>query len=408
MASSPGGRIKLSKRAVDGLAPSDTNRVVFDAELPGYGVKITPSGRKVFLVQYRFPPGRAGRIRRYTIGAYGNGLTPDQARNIAVRVKGKIAAGIDPVSEREAIAAEARQSIEDKKRQQLTSVAAIAAAFIERHAKPRLRSWREYERMLEHYVLPVWGSRLITEIRRSDVAALLDDVEAQRSAALADHVLAVIRKMFNWHAARDDGFNSPLVRGMTRTSLTARARDRILSAEELVAIWRALEQTPYPFGPFIQLLLLTAQRRDEVAHMRWSEIEGDLWTIPRERYKSGRANAVPLSEPALRILRALPQSGPFVFSTTGHTPISGFSKAKEALDRLSGVTGWRLHDLRRTARSLMSQAGIRSEIAERVLGHAIPGVAGVYDRHSYLPEKRAALAALAAAVEHVLRQRTRG
>jgi integrase len=245
--------------------------------------------------------------------------------------------------------------------------------------------------MLQDYVLPDCGPRPITEIKRSDVTALLDAVEEKRSAALADHVLAVIRKMFNWHAARDERFLSPLVRGIARTSLAAWARDQVLTDEEIQALWRALEQVPYPFGPFVKLLLLTAQRRDEVAHMHWTEISGDLWLIPRERYKNGWANAVPLSESVQRILRSLPGTSEFVFSTTGRTPISGFSKAKAAIDKVSGVTRWRLHDLRRTARSLRSRAGVSSDIAERVLGHVIPGVAGVYDRHSYTAEKADAL-----------------
>jgi integrase len=394
-------RLKLTKRAVDALEPTDKDHVVFDAELPGFGIKITPSGRKVFLVQYRYPPGRTGRIRRYTIGPYGESLTPDQARGIAVQVKGKLAAGIDPVSEREAVLADAAKAAQEKRRKHTNSVEAIAAAFIERHAKPRLRSWREYERMLQDYVLPLWGPQPITEIRRSDVTALLDAVEEKRSAALADHVLAVIRKMFNWHAARDERFLSPLVRGMARTSLTARARDRVLNDEEIRALWKTLEQTPYPFGPFVQLLLLTAQRRDEVAQMRWSEVDGDMWVIPRERYKNGKANAVPLSGPVQRILGSIPRTSEYVFTTTGRSPISGFSKAKAAIDKASGVTGWRLHDLRRTARSLMSRAGVSSDIAERVLGHVIPGVAGVYDRHSYVAEKRDALQRLAAEIAKI-------
>ena len=168
MPSSPQTRLKLTKRTVDTLLPGPKDRVVFDADLPGFGLKITPSGRKVFLVQYRFPPGRAGSIRRYTIGTYGEGLTPDQARSIAVQVKGKLAAGLDPVTEREAVVAEAHQAAEEKRRKHANSVEAIASAFIARHAKPRLRSWREYERMLEHFILPEWGSRPITEIRRSD------------------------------------------------------------------------------------------------------------------------------------------------------------------------------------------------------------------------------------------------
>ncbi|KLK90513.1 hypothetical protein AA309_25225 [Microvirga vignae] len=402
MASSDQPPIKLTKRVVDALAPTDKDRVIFDAELPGFGLKITPSGRKVFLVQYRYPPGRTGRIRRYTIGAYGESLTPDQARNIAVQVKGKLAHGIDPVTQRELLHAEAARAAQEKKRTMAITVEAIATTFVARHAKPRLRSWREYERMLRDYVLPDWGSRPITEIQRSDVATLLDAIEERRSAALADHVLAVIRKLFNWHAARDERFHSPLVKGMTRTSHTARARDRVLSDAEIRALWQSLQQIPYPFGPFVQLLLLTAQRRDEVAHMRWREIDRDLWTIPRERYKNGRANTVPLTEEVQSILAALPRSGEYVFSTIGRTPISGFSKAKAGIDRTSGVTGWRLHDLRRTARSLMSRAGISGEIAERVLGHTIPGVAGIYDRHDYVLEKRDALQKLAAEITRIV------
>jgi integrase len=257
-----------------------------------------------------------------------------------VQVKGKLAAGIDPVSERESVLAEAAKAAQEKRRKHTNSVEAVAADFIARHAKPRLRSWREYERMLQDYVLPLWGPRPITEILRSDVTALLDAVEEKRSAALADHVLAVIRKMFNWHAARDERFLSPLVKGMARTSLTARARDRVLTDQEIRALWRAWSRSPTRLALSVKLLLLTAQRRDEVAHMHWAEISGDLWLIPRECYKNGRANAVPLSEPAQRILNSLPHAGEYVFTTTGHTPISGFSKAKAAIDKASGVKGW--------------------------------------------------------------------
>jgi integrase len=395
MSPSPATKLRLTKRAIDGLEPAEKDQVFFDAELPGFGVKVTPAGRKVFLVQYRYPPGRQGKNRRYTIGAYGEGLTPDQARRIAVEVKGQLAAGKDPVAEREAIERAALTAAAEKRRKGANSVEAIATAFIERHAKPNLRSWRDYEQMLQHHVLPTWGARPITEIRRSDVTVLLDALEHNRSGNLADHVLRIVRKMFNWHAARDESFSSPLVSGMTRTSATARARDRVLSDAEIRALWAALEQIPYPFGPFVKLLLLTAQRRDEVAQMQWSEIEGDLWTTPKERYKTGRSNTVPVTPAVQGILASIPRTSEFVFTTTGRTPISGFSKAKEILDRTSGVAEWRFHDLRRTARSLMSRAGVASDIAERVLGHTIPGVAGVYDRHSYVAEKRDALAKLA-------------
>ncbi len=402
MAPSPSPKHKLTKRIVDTLAPGPKDRLIWDAELPGFGLKITPSGHKVFLVQYRHPPGRQGRDRRYTIGPYSEALTPDQARKVAVEVKGKVAAGQDPFAQREEIQSAAVAAAKQVQHARANSLEAVAEVFIARYAKPRLRSWQEYDRMLRQHVLPTLGARPIAEIRRSEVVSLLDHLEAKCSASLADHVLAVLRKLFNWHAARDDSFSSPLVRGMARTSTTARARDRVLADNEIRAVWGAVENTPYPIGPFVVMLLLSAQRRDEVAQMRWSEINGDVWTMPKERYKTGRANAVPLTPTMRTILEAIPRTADYVFTTTGRTPISGFSNAKEALDRRSGVTGWRFHDLRRTARSLMSRAGVPSDNAERVLGHAIPGIAGVYDRHNYLEEKRQALLALEAEIRRII------
>jgi hypothetical protein len=190
-------RTKLTKRTVDALAPTDRDRVIFDAKLPGFGLKITPSGRKIFLVQYLYPPRQDGRIRRYTIRRYGEGLTPDQARGIAAQGKGMLAQGIDPATHREMLHAEAARVVQEKKRTIVTSVEAIAAASIVRHAKPHLRRWREYERMLRDYVLPEWGTRPITVIQCSGATALLDSTEEKPSAALADHVLVIIRKMFN-------------------------------------------------------------------------------------------------------------------------------------------------------------------------------------------------------------------
>ena len=207
----------------------------------------------------------------------------------------------------------------------------------------------------------------------------------------------------------------PLISTLVRPG--ERARDRILSDDELRAVLKALDATAYPFGPLVRFLLLTAQRREEAAQARWDEIdlEPGTWTVPAARYKTKRANVVPLSPAARDLLASLPRIQPsptelasqvpapvYVFTTTGDTPFSGFSKAKRALDAASKTAGWTLHDLRRTARTLMVRAGVRSEVAERVLGHVIGGVAGVYDRHDYIAEKRHALEALAGEVRRVL------
>jgi integrase len=195
--------------------------------------------------------------------------------------------------------------------------------------------------------------------------------------------------------------------GMDRTKPRDLARDRILTDDEIHRIWKALDGATYPFAPLAKLMFFTAQRRQEVAEARWEEIQDDLWTIPAARYKTKRANVVPLPEAASAIIAELPRLGDFLFMTAGTTPFSGFSKAKAHLDDASGVSNWRLHDIRRTARTLMVRIGIRPDIAERVLGHVIAGVAGVYDRHDYLDEKRNALEALAEEIASITSGRSR-
>ena len=288
-------KLRLTKRAVDALAPEPKERITFDRDLPGFGLKTTPSGRKIFLFQYRFPPGRAGRTRRVTIGEYGNGLTPDQARAAALRLKGKVASNIDPFEEERQVHQAAVDKVAKDKRASERSVASICVLYLERHVKPRNRSWAEYDRLLRQYVVPSIGDLRIDLLRRAIVVQLLDEVEAKRSRQTADAVLRVLRAMFNWHAIRDDDFVNPIVRGMNRSSARTMARDRILKDDELRAVWSVLLETPYPFGPLFRILLLTGQRRDEVGSMLWEDIQGDLWITPKERYKTARENVTPLT-----------------------------------------------------------------------------------------------------------------
>jgi integrase len=206
----------------------------------------------------------------------------------------------------------------------------------------------------------------------------------------------------NWHASRSDEFRSPIVRGMARTKPKERARERTLTDEELRAIWAAASEARGPFGHYVQFLLLTATRRNEAARVRRSEIAGTEWTIPGPRYKTGKDHLVPLSPAAQTVLAKLPSEG-FLFSTTsGEKPITAFWKFKEAFDKAVPLPRWTLHDLRRTARSLMSRAGVPSDHAERSLGHVIGGVRGVYDRHAYREEKRQSFEALAAQIERIV------
>jgi integrase len=218
----------------------------------------------------------------------------------------------------------------------------------------------------------------------------------------------------NWHASRDDDFLSPIRRGMGRVKSSEQARDRVLSDDELRAIWRAAESAPGPHGHHVRFLLLTATRRDEAARMRRDEISNGDWLIPAERMKGKREHVVPLSPAARAIIDGMPQLGPYIFTTGGKTPIGGFSKFKAEFDakvlaelrkqdpKAKAPPNWTLHDLRRTARSLMSRAGINADIAERCLAHIIGGVRGTYDRHAYRDEKARAFEALAAQVERIV------
>jgi integrase len=260
----------------------------------------------------------------------------------------------------------------------------------------KLRSAEPRRAVLERLVYPALGSKPITDIRRSDIVRLLDQIEDQNGPVMANRTLAIIRKIFNWYASRSDDFRSPIVRGMARGLNVP--RDHILTDDELRAIWHASEGSVE--GSYVRFLLLTAARRNEAARMEWAELVSGDWTLPAARNKTNQDLVRPLSKAAFATLPA--PNGKWVFSHSGTDPIVGFSKLKTKLDEASGVTGWTLHDLRRSARSLMSRAGVPTDHAERCLGHVIGGVRGTYDRHEYHAEKKKAYEALAAIIERIV------
>jgi integrase len=330
------------------------------------------------------------------------------ARRQARVLLGEVAKERDPLHERrkEATAVKERAAREKGK----GTLKAIAEDYLARDGR-RLRSIGFRRSIFERLVYPQLGSRQIHEITRADVTDLLDHVDEQRGPAMADYVLAVVRKLFNWHAKRTGTFNSPIVPGMRENRMKERARQRILNDDELRAVWKTAEASESPFGYLVQFLLLTAVRRNEAARMTRSEIQGTNWTVPAARVKSKpnqpkRDHLVPLSKAARKLLSQIPVIGVrdngFFFSADGERPLGGFSKFKLAFDKHCGVTGWTLHDLRRTARSLMSRAEVPSDYAERCLGHVIGGVRGTYDRHEYLAEMARAYEALAAQIERIV------
>jgi integrase len=380
-------RQTLTDRGVEALKPRAKRYAFSDPQQCGHYIRVQPSGIKSFTVITHDPSGRQQWI---TIGRPGL-LSLAEARERAREIIKRIKTG-QPA--REARAA---------------TFAAVVENWRKRHVeKNKLRSAKEMNRLLDRHILPVWRDREFVTIRKSDIAALLDDVEDDHGARQADYCLTIIRMIANWYASRDDDYSPPLFRGQRRQSPHAQRRARILTDQELQAVWAAAEASG-TFGALIRLLLLSAQRRDKVLQMKFVEVADDgTWTIPKAPREKDNAGELLLPEMALTIIRAQPQLGdnPFVFAGRADGPISGISKFKRRLDTTSGVSGWTLHDLRRTARSLMSRAGVRPDIGERVLGHALLGVAGVYDRHGWRDEKADALAKLAALLDAIVHERT--
>jgi integrase len=286
--------------------------------------------------------------------------------------------------------------------------------------KAKMRSGAAVYATLQRLVFPSPLAKLpIGDIKRkTHITALLDRIEDTNGVGMAQSVLAILRSIMNWWAAKDEDFRSPIVRGMARTSTKERARSRILDDDEIRDLWAALDTAdglPQCYPSFMRLLLYTGVRRCEASNMNTSEIKfengrGDVWTIPASRCKQKQDHVVPLTKQAKALIG---DSEPYIFSTTGGVKaFCGFSAAKKALDaeiaRIRKRDGrppierWTTHDLRRTSRSLMSRAKVDADIAERAIGHVIPGVRGTYDRYHYFDEKRDAFERLAALVEVIL------
>jgi len=271
---------------------------------------------------------------------------------------------------------------------------AVADYWIEKVAKRRNDSWHLQERMLQRHVLPLWRDRQMVKIRRTDVRELLDRLEG---IVLPNRILALLKTIFRF-ALSEDWIDASPVEGIRKPSVE-RERDRILSMPELQQVWRGAALLGYPFGPYLQLLALTAQRRTEVAGMRWGDLDLDAasWIMPSADTKSKRSHIVPLPALAVQILGSLPTLGAYVFTTDGRTHLSCYAKLKARIDGLIAATGgdiapWRLHDLRRTAATHMVRLGTRVEVVARVLNHSPQGItARVYALHTYEPEKRQAL-----------------
>ncbi len=384
-----GMKKKLTPKSIDALPPATGKRYeVHDALLPGLHVRVSATGGKVFGVSRRVN----GLMKRIRIGAYPIMSLADareKARDILRDIElGQYASS--PVAE---------------PAPRLT-LGEVVPQFIELYSKPRNRDWRGTERVLQKFS-PLF-SRPIDQIKRADIVRVLDTIIADGAPTRANRALAAIKKLMNWCVDRAMIETSPVA--SLRPPTKEVARDRVLTDDELIAIYDAGACEGFPFAQFTQLLILTGQRRGEVAGMRWSELDLDkgIWTLPAKRAKNATSHIIPLTPLAIFILKSVPRflDSDLVFTTTGTSPISGFGRLKERLDVAVGLDAedWRFHDLRRTMATNMAIMRVQPHIIEAVLNHKtgiVSGVAATYNRHAYLDEKREALELWADHVEKI-------
>jgi integrase len=387
---------RLTDIAIRNLKPQADRYEVRDAVSP-LRVVVQPSGHKSFIIRYRSP--LDGKPAKLTLTA---GISLAAARKEAADALYEVEKRRDPSTAKKVAKAKATTAA-------ATTFRSVTDRYMTLVAKMRrdgdqvtftgdIRTAPRQLRDLERAILPTLGHRPVVEIRRSEIVALLDKIEMESGPVAADRALALIRRIMNWHATRADNFAPPVVRGMVRTKVKERARSRILTDNEIRAIWNS--DQPGAFPALVRFLLLTGARRAEAAGMTWNEIDGDNWVLPAGRNKTKQDLTRPLSLAALAVIEGQRRDCPFVFSKS-QKAISTFSRDKVAFDAAVGVSNWRVHDCRRTARSLLSRAGIAADIGERCLGHVLPGVRGTYDRHSYLPEMTRAYDALATLIERI-------
>jgi integrase len=383
---------RITKQAVDALQTSLKEMFLWDDQLRGFGLRSTPNGTKSYVFQYRMG-GREAPSRRYTIGRHGSPWTPQSARKEAERISMLVAQKVDPV-----------QADHERRRQAVDLAFEVyVETFIDLYLKKRWKKWPLGAGVLRREAVTVLKRKPLPAINRSDLAAIWDRLQDRPAVARLTH--ATLRKLFRWALSRGDLVRSPL-EGVEAPPPVP-ARDRVLSDDELTAVWSGAEAIKWPFEGLLKLLMLTGQRREEVAGLKWEELDraSSTWVLPAVRSKNGKPHLIPLSTPALAVFDEMaggvkwPSSG-LVFSTTGATPVSGFSKMKRKLDgHLATSLGgpppkWRLHDLRRTVATGLQRLGVRFEVTEAVLNHSSgsrSGIAGVYQRYEWKDEKREAL-----------------
>ena len=387
-------------------APKGKRIERFDSGADGLCLRITDRGTKTWCISYHFPDENDEiRHTRYTIGSW-PAIGVAEARDEARLIKSQARTGIDPKAVREAAREKKRAEAKTKTRK---TFKAIAENYIALEV-PGLKRGSESEALIRKMLIPEWGDRQVSKIEPSDLTELTDRLQKDGKPMAARRTYEIVTRVFNWAQGRGDIGASPFA--ALKPPVKKKPRGRALKDHEIKALWPALAEMAYPFGPLQQLLLLLGQRRSEVAEMQWSEVDTNKrqWTIPAERSKNQSEHIVPLPDAAIDILDSLPRftEGDCVFTTTaGRRPVAGFSKAKVRTDQIlaenkTTIEGWRVHDLRRTCRTGMARLGVPEIVSERVLNHLPQGLGKIYNLHEYLPEKADALARWAQEVANIV------
>jgi integrase len=377
----------LTAKGVEKAKPHLEKRLeVPDGLLPGLYLVIQPSGSKSWAIRYR----ANGKPAKLTLGRY-PAITLAAARDLAREKLETVSRGRDPAAEKRF----AKATLPD-------TVGALCDRYVDHYLKRHVRRWQAAEGEINNHIRPRLGALPLAQLSRAHVRQMVNEIVDAHPVA-ANRALARLRAVLNW-AVEQDLIEANVAAGLKRPT-KERPADRILTDDELRAVWAATDELDYPGREFARLLLLSVQRRDDVRLMHWYEVDlaARTWVIPAERYKGDHQHLVPLSVAMVEILEALPfrEAGGYVLTLDGGgRPYSNVQRPKAALDKAAGVSGWTWHDLRRTGRTGLSRLGISYDVAERVIGHAVGGRLGqTYDRHDFVREKRAALDAWAGHVQ---------
>jgi integrase len=390
----------LTDRAVKAHKPAAHRFEIPDGGLPGLYLIVHPTGRKSWAVRYR----HQGTSRKLTLKGYYPAVGLAAARERAIPLLRDVSEGGDPVGDQKAKGAAPDGD----------TFGAAAARYLASVAKTH-RAANQVERYFRVEILPVWGTRRLADIKRRDVAELIDAIETRGAPHAANSALRNVRRFFNWCLQKDLLGASPCV-GLKPPAKSI-PRDRVLNNNELRWLWQATEDLSLTNGNFIKMLLLTGQRRNEVAGINTAELNGSEWTLPRARTKNKREHCIVLPRAAVQTLADCPIIGTagFFFTVDGVKPICGFSYVKILVDKavaarakvdgVDSIPPWTLHDLRRTVASGMARLGIEVHVTEAVLNHrsgVVSGVAAVYITYDFASEKAQALARWAAELDRIV------